>query len=66
MATGFIADAAHTTHMSVQPRWVAGEPETGSWLTGYSVKTQGKRVYPVITFRCDQCGYLESYARPDA
>jgi hypothetical protein len=52
---GFIATALHVS------TWAAGRPRK-SWfrdthLTGRSL--------PIGTFRCPQCGFLESYARPE-
>ncbi len=43
-------------------RWVAGEPESS--ILG--VKIRGKEQYYVVTFRCKNCGYLESYAPSNA
>ena len=40
--------------------WVEGAPET-SFLHG--IKIEGKRRFQASTLRCEQCGYLESYAR---
>ena len=42
-------------------QWVEGAPERSFW-TGVRVK--GRRVLPVVTYRCEGCGYLASYARP--
>jgi hypothetical protein len=39
--------------------WVEGAPEKG--LLG-SLKIKGKRQFPISTYRCSACGYLESYA----
>ena len=41
--------------------WVEGVPERSFWK-GLSVKN--RRVLSVVSFRCEACGYLESYARP--
>jgi hypothetical protein len=41
--------------------WVNGPPETTTWSFG--VKIKDKEQYPVQSFRCSKCGYLESYAR---
>ena len=42
--------------------WVEGAPEK-SFLHGINI--QGKRWFQVSTFRCEKCGYLESYARDE-
>ena len=47
--------------MPGQQSWIEGVPELAVW-TG--VKTKGKETHPVTTFRCEHCGYLESYANP--
>ena len=57
MEEGFILDNAHGTR--VQSEWIEGLPERTRW-TG--LKLKGKEHLPVTTFRCLQCGYLESYA----
>ena len=62
MEDGFILDKAH--HNSAQvPEWVEGDPVKSFW-TG--LQTKGRRMLPITVFRCDGCGYLESYARADA
>jgi uncharacterized OB-fold protein len=58
MEEGFIADA---TYGGVETStWVAGEPEKSFW-TG--IKTRDKRQVKILTVRCKNCGYLESYAK---
>ena len=59
MSAGFLLpyaryDQSHPTH------WVSGAPEKSFW-TGTAVKK--RHVLPVVTHRCDSCGFLESYAR---
>ena len=57
MEPGFLPD---TTYGGVvPPKWAAGEP-TRNWLNVVSLK--GKTTYPVVTYRCEKCGYLEAYA----
>lgn len=41
--------------------WVPGVPETSFW-TG--LKLKGKAVLPVSSFRCPQCGCVDSFAWP--
>ncbi len=59
METGYIMDRGHHNTRS-QSTWVEGEPEPSFW-TG--TKIAGKEQFQVHTFRCPNCGYLESYAR---
>ena len=40
--------------------WVEGKPEPSIW-TG--TKLKGKARYQIASYRCERCGYLESYAR---
>lgn len=60
MQLGSIIDYGQNRFVSRQARWVEGEPEK-SWITG-SMKTSGRRVIPITSYRCQSCGYLESYA----
>ena len=41
--------------------WVEGAPERSIW-TG--LKTKGRQLLPVTVYRCERCGFLESYAAP--
>ena len=58
MEEGFIADVTYGG--VVTSKWIEGEPEKSFW-TG--TKTQGKRQVEILSFRCPNCGYLESYAK---
>ena len=44
-------------------RWVAGIPKRSIWFG--DISTSGQRMLFIRTYRCVQCGYLESYARDD-
>jgi hypothetical protein len=59
MAIGFVPDGTHAGF--AQQNWLPGEPEPGFW-TG--IKMKKNQAVPVLTFRCPNCGYLESYAFP--
>jgi hypothetical protein len=59
---GFLMEKGNSDQVSVT-QWVEGAPETVVWLgfkVGLNVKK--RQVLPVTTFRCERCGYLESYA----
>ena len=59
MEEGFIPDKSYME--LVIPKWLEGPPQISFWsLRG--IKVARKRSHPVRTYRCDQCGYLESYA----
>ena len=60
MENGFIADYTYGDSDStiVQNIWIEGDLER-SWAR---TKTKGKRKYLIETFRCTNCGYLESFA----
>lgn len=59
MELGFVLDRVMQGSYAAGTEWADGEPETSFW-TG--VKLKGKKRYPVSTYRCPSCGYLESYA----
>lgn len=42
--------------------WLRGPVEV-KWLTG--VRTRGKELLPVVSYRCPRCGYLKTFAGPD-
>jgi hypothetical protein len=59
MNEGFLLD---TTHGGYQiGKWVEGEPRKSFWV---GLKIKGSRQIDIATFRCERCGYLESYALP--
>jgi hypothetical protein len=57
MEEGFILDKTHGGQLPSQ--WVEGEPEKSFW---FGTKTSGKEILQIKSYRCDRCGYLESYA----
>lgn len=57
MEEGFTLD--NTYGGSFPSSWVEGEPVKSFWR---GTKTKGKDQYQIRTFRCVNCGYLESYA----
>jgi lipopolysaccharide biosynthesis regulator YciM len=58
MEEGFVKDESQGAVYT--SKWVEGAPEESFW-TG--TKTRGKKVVQIITYRCAECGYLESYAK---
>ena len=61
MEEGFLRDSTYGANL--QAKWVEGPVQRSFW-TG--VVTKGREEYPVISYRCEGCGFLESYARPEA
>jgi hypothetical protein len=59
MEEGFIPDLGHANAAS-QPKWTEGAPEKSFW-TGLKLKDRER--LPIATYRCPQCGLLQSYAR---
>jgi hypothetical protein len=57
MHEGFIADFTHGAIL--QEQWVQGPPEKSIWV---GTKIRDKERYRITTFRCADCGFLESYA----
>ena len=65
MRLGFTADQVHRSTLT-QAVWVEGEPEVAKFLGmpgGLEVKDRA--CYDVVTYRCERCGLLKSYARPE-
>jgi len=61
MESGFILDQA-PGGAKLQANWVEGPPTPSFWTARGRLKIQGRERLPVTTFRCDVCGYLESFA----
>ena len=59
MDAGLVVDRGHYSLPEVA-KWVEGSPERSLW-TGLKIK--GRETYPVLSYRCEGCGFLEFYAR---
>ena len=59
MEEGFIAD--YSQGAVVTSKWIEGQPERSLWRV---TKIKGKRQVQIASFRCTECGFLESYAKP--
>ena len=59
MEEGFMLDRTYGGNL--QETWAEGPPEKSFW-TG--MKVRGRAQIPVTTFRCSNCGFLESFASP--
>jgi hypothetical protein len=59
MEQGFVVDHSHGAR--IVSEWAAGPPLKSFW-TG--TKLPEERL-PIGTYRCERCGYLESYARTE-
>lgn len=59
METGFLIDHGHGA--AYPGAWVAGIAKWSRWL-GLQVRREQKM--PVTTYRCPECGVLQSFARP--
>jgi hypothetical protein len=57
VSEGFIIDQGYGTYSVAA--WQKGAPVKSIW-TG--VKRDKKAQFAVVTYRCERCGYLESYA----
>jgi len=58
MDEGYIVDHTHGGSRTVS-HWVEGAPERSIWM---GLKIADRRSFSVATFRCQRCGFLESYA----
>lgn len=60
MTKGFVADYTYGSSEStiIQNVWVEGEFEK-NWM---GAKVKNKKKFLMTTFRCINCGFLESYA----
>ena len=58
MEEGFALDRGHYDSKRVA-QWVEGQPERSFWS---GIKTKDRRIFEVSVFRCERCGFLESYA----
>ncbi len=56
---GFMLDKGESDITS-QAKWASGEPNTS--LLRFSAAQSGSRKLPVVTYRCRNCGRLESFA----
>ena len=56
MAQGFIVDRGHGA--SYVAGWHPGEPDRRWW----GLKADRKQTIGISVYRCDRCGFLESYA----
>ena len=61
MERGFILDIMEGGQAA--SRWAAGAPTKAFWAGVKAVPAD--EVIPIAAFRCESCGYLESYARPE-
>jgi hypothetical protein len=59
METGFVVDKGIPGGSVSAPEWADGEPTRSFW-SGLSL--QGRDRHAVVTYRCPNCAFLESYA----
>jgi len=59
MDEGYIVDHSHQFGSRTVSLWVEGPPEKCIWM---GLKIADRRSFSVATFRCQRCGFLESYA----
>jgi hypothetical protein len=60
MEQGFVMDFSHGARLVSQ--WAKGAPEKSFW---FATKMPEEKLIAIGTFRCAECGYLESYARSE-
>jgi ssDNA-binding Zn-finger/Zn-ribbon topoisomerase 1 len=65
MQLGYTADRGDYS-VAAQGFWVEGAPEMSKFLgmdAGLKIKDRAR--YDIVTYRCERCGLLKSYARPE-
>jgi len=61
---GFTADRADYSVLT-QSLWIEGEPHGAKFLgLNVGLDARDRARYDVVTYRCERCGLLKSYARP--
>ncbi|HYG47203.1 MAG TPA: hypothetical protein VD846_04590 [Allosphingosinicella sp.] len=60
MATGYVVDKTYGG--AEVTSWVEGEPRKSIWV---GLKLGGTKPIEITTWRCQRCGFLESYAPPE-
>ena len=61
MTQGFVVDF-HQGGLRRVSSWVEGAPQKSFWHGTTAPDLKG---IPIGTFRCEACGFLESFARPE-
>lgn len=63
MAQGFVPGPVMGLNKIVISQWMAGAPEKSFWTGVKGIWSE--QMIPIATFRCVECGFLESYARSE-
>ena len=61
MVKGFVPSPIQSYHYT--GLWLEGDAGRCAW--GDPLRPRLERGVPITTFRCERCGYLEHYARPE-
>jgi predicted RNA-binding Zn-ribbon protein involved in translation (DUF1610 family) len=61
MEEGYVPDLAHASTPTV-PQWTEGPPQRSFWR---GLELRNRERLPVATYRCPNCGLLQSYALPN-
>ncbi|HZI28949.1 MAG TPA: hypothetical protein VFD64_12345 [Gemmatimonadaceae bacterium] len=62
MSEGFVLDHGDYNSKKLQ-EWIEGEPVKSFW---HGYQTNDREAFVVRTYRCERCGFLESYAQTPA
>jgi hypothetical protein len=60
MELGYVVDVVH--YSALQSSWTSGKPERRLFRGG--IKWFRRERIPIVSYRCTNCGFLESYALP--
>jgi hypothetical protein len=59
MQQGYILDAMYGNLVTTPSKWSGGKPKK---ILTFALPSTDKKSTEITTYRCPECGYLESYA----
>ena len=59
MQQGYILDAMYGNIVTTTSKWSKGKPKK---ILSFALPTSENTSMQIVTYRCPECGYLESYA----
>ncbi len=59
MQQGYILDSMYGNVITTTSKWSRGKPKK---ILSFALPSSDKKSMEIVTYRCPECGYLESYA----